>query len=47
MKIYRGKVTTYNQEELNGIICKLQNNFDKQFLIDFANNKKDGKNNEK
>ena len=46
-KIYRGKVTTYNQEELNGIICKLQNNFDKQFLIDFANNKKDGKNNEK
>lgn len=42
-KIYRGKVTTYDPDDLNNIICNLQKNFDKQFLIDFANNKKDGK----
>lgn len=42
-KIYRGKVTTYNPDDLNNIIYNLQKNFDKQFLIDFANNKKGGK----
>ena len=42
-KIYRGKVTTYNPDDLNNIICNLQKKFDKQFLIDFANKKKDGK----
>lgn len=46
-KIYRGKVTTINSKELDKIICNLQNNFNKQFLIDFANNKIDFINNDK